>query len=289
MSTEPLLRCRCLLHTASWLVPAPERANWLAARLSILRNWTILIDRGEITLRAEPDIIRYCWRSFADAVHLWFNPAQFHNLLRRPSLVPLLGALLIAVSAFLSGGFRATHAFFHNIVTQPSSDSVVPYCILFTFSLLIAAFTIAQRRRALHWHSWSYSAFFAAKLAAVLSFVPAGWLEFHALILAHRPHAELPFILSALSSVVIYIVGLTSALRWCYIDQSLRCPVCLKLLNLPVAIGSWSSVFDPANTELVCDDGHGSLLIPEADPGADERWTTLDPSWRDVLEPAKSA
>jgi hypothetical protein len=59
--------------------------------------------------------------------------------------------------------------------------------------------------------------------------------------------------------------------------------VCLQLLTMPVSFGSWSSVLDPATTELVCDSGHGSLTFPETDGGLRDRWTNLDPSWSELF------
>jgi hypothetical protein len=59
--------------------------------------------------------------------------------------------------------------------------------------------------------------------------------------------------------------------------------VCLRRLDLPVTVGSWSSVFEPTSTEMLCDLGHGTLLLPETGGGTEERWTKFDDSWRDLF------
>jgi hypothetical protein len=55
---------------------------------------------------------------------------------------------------------------------------------------------------------------------------------------------------------------------------------------MPVTIGSWSSpLLDPVSTELLCEQGHGSLCVPETQSSASEpdRWTALDDSWRELF------
>jgi len=51
---------------------------------------------------------------------------------------------------------------------------------------------------------------------------------------------------------------------------------------MPVMIGSWASVFEPVTTELLCEEGHGSLCVPET--GQPDRWTPLDASWRELFD-----
>jgi hypothetical protein len=81
------------------------------------------------------------------------------------------------------------------------------------------------------------------------------------------------------------------ATRWSFIEQRHRCPVCLKRLALPVTLGSWSSVLEPATTEFLCEKGHGSLSVTENGSGAPDHWTVFDVSWQSLFEttPAKAA
>ncbi|HBY61787.1 MAG TPA: hypothetical protein DEH78_18355 [Solibacterales bacterium] len=68
-------------------------------------------------------------------------------------------------------------------------------------------------------------------------------------------------------------------------DQRRRCPVCLHRLSLPVSIGTWANTFEPAKTELLCEQGHGTLVLPETEMSAapQERWNALDDSWRELF------
>ena len=52
---------------------------------------------------------------------------------------------------------------------------------------------------------------------------------------------------------------------------------------MPVTMGSWGSVLDPAMTESLCDSGHGALCQPESAEGLPDKWTKLDPSWRELF------
>jgi hypothetical protein len=52
---------------------------------------------------------------------------------------------------------------------------------------------------------------------------------------------------------------------------------------MPVTMGSWSSVLEPVTTEFMCESGHGSLCVPETESGEPDRWTSLDPSWRELF------
>jgi len=66
-------------------------------------------------------------------------------------------------------------------------------------------------------------------------------------------------------------------------DHQSRCPQCLARLQMPVAIGTWSSLLmDPPVTEYVCPNGHGALAVSGAmdDP---DRWTVFDESWKDLF------
>jgi hypothetical protein len=83
------------------------------------------------------------------------------------------------------------------------------------------------------------------------------------------------------------LLGTLLIFRWAILDQARRCPVCLRRLAMPVTLGSWSSpLLEPAATELLCDEGHGSLRFSEAHTtlGEIRRWITLDDSWRDLFE-----
>jgi hypothetical protein len=72
------------------------------------------------------------------------------------------------------------------------------------------------------------------------------------------------------------------ALRWALIDQRQRCPVCLRLLNNPVRIGTPSQTFlEWYGVESTCSRGHGLLHVPEipSSYSGNSTWLRLGSSW----------
>jgi hypothetical protein len=83
-------------------------------------------------------------------------------------------------------------------------------------------------------------------------------------------------------AIIMYWV----AFRWAMNDQRRRCPVCLRVLTNPVAIGhSAGTLLSWYGTELVCSKGHGVLHEPEplARSYCMRRWVTLDASWQQLF------
>jgi hypothetical protein len=133
---------------------------------------------------------------------------------------------------------------------------------------------------------WRYLAFESAKTLLLLVSLAVLRLELttrNMLVPGGRPSGDL---WAVLALDWAFYLGCGAALYWCYYDQRHRCPVCLHRLSIPVTIGSWSSpLFDPVSTELLCDQGHGSLWVPETQSSASvaEHWTGLDESWRELF------
>ena len=133
---------------------------------------------------------------------------------------------------------------------------------------------------------WRYWAFESAKTLLLLVSLAVLRLELTTrsmLMPGGRPSGDL---WAVLALDWAFYLGCGAALYWCYYDQRRRCPVCLHRLTIPVTIGSWSSpLFDPVSTELLCDQGHGSLWVPETQSSASvaEHWTGLDESWRELF------
>jgi hypothetical protein len=76
--------------------------------------------------------------------------------------------------------------------------------------------------------------------------------------------------------------GCLFALRWILRDQRMRCPVCLDTLTSPAHVGQTSRNFLAwYGTELICNEGHGLLHVPELPTSwfATQRWLYLDSSW----------
>jgi hypothetical protein len=87
-------------------------------------------------------------------------------------------------------------------------------------------------------------------------------------------------------SIWLYLPLAIVALSWSVRDQQRRCRTCLQRLELPVEIGRTGSVLlNWAGTEMVCPSGHGVLYLPESSANSldQDRWSTLDDSWKDLF------
>ena len=161
---------------------------------------------------------------------------------------------------------------------------IFAYAIGTGFALAIGIVLIAIGGAGLHRHGWRYWAFLVLKTASVVTILPLIWIELSAAVYSALPESGFRAILTGLVFTLIFIAGFGWAVWWCFADQRRRCPVCLQLLAMPVTMGSWASTFEPAATELLCEEGHGTLCFPETEGGEPEHWTTLDDSWRDLFE-----
>ncbi len=158
------------------------------------------------------------------------------------------------------------------------------YAAVVGFAVVIAATLVAVGRLSLRRHGWKYWAFFGAKTVWLLTVLPLLWIEIGAALRTQLPDTPWRAILAGPIFSTVFILGLACALWWNFADQNRRCPVCLQKLALPVTIGSWASTFEPATTELLCVEGHGSLAVPETESGEPDRWTALDASWRELFK-----
>lgn len=71
-------------------------------------------------------------------------------------------------------------------------------------------------------------------------------------------------------------------LRWALVDQSRRCPVCLRRVTHPAQVGIASCTFLGWNgTEMICAGGHALLHVPSLPTSwfSRQRWMYLDGSW----------
>jgi hypothetical protein len=84
--------------------------------------------------------------------------------------------------------------------------------------------------------------------------------------------------IQVLSCFAICLFGV----RWALVDQGRRCPVCLRRVAHPAAVGFVSRTFlDWSGTELMCAGGHTLLHVPALPTSwfSTQRWMFLDPSW----------
>ncbi len=139
--------------------------------------------------------------------------------------------------------------------------------LLFTAGafLLVLASGLAMLRL-----PWCGAAFFAAKTVLLRFAIAASWDEFVSGF-AISPTGGMGLASSLLLPAMLLLAA-ALALAWSLQDQNRRCPICCRILSMPVRIGSRGSVIlDRPCVEILCPRGHGSLLIPDSIPHSAER------------------
>jgi len=157
----------------------------------------------------------------------------------------------------------------------PLPSSQLPgYLLGIAFAIAVGAFLVARQQTVGLHHSWRYWRFLAIQDPA------AGTDTVAALDRERKVRSDSRAAGSDAS--VSCRMCLRAVVELCRSRR--RCPVCFERLALPITLGSWSSVLEPATTEFLCEFGHGSLCVPETEQGERDRWTTLDASWRDFFD-----
>jgi hypothetical protein len=174
-----------------------------------------------------------------------------------------LDAITLRTPGFRGGSLRVA-----------SLDEYLRPALSFILSIFVAAVSLDLAAALLQWlrscwrlrgYSWTalrYWAFFFAKsalLAAGVTVLCAELAAWNTLGL----HSY-KFVVSLLADWLV-VLGMLLAFQWAILDQGRRCPVCLRLLSTPFTSGSWSSaLIEPASTELLCDQGHGTLRVSDS-------------------------
>lgn len=134
------------------------------------------------------------------------------------------------------------------------------------------------------WQRLRWWAFFTAKSATITAIVYlVVWLTVHG-ILGWVGGTVYPIADEA--AFWTFLPLAIAALTWSIADQQKRCRVCLRRLSMPVDVGRPGSVLlNFAGTEMVCEDGHGTLYVAESESNSLERdrWQTLDDSWAELF------
>lgn len=232
-----------ILRNAALLVPAPERAEWLAEWQAELAY----VGHGATT---------FCLGSFRDA--LWLRGNSFsarraftmESPLRCLLLLAGLGALVLALAV----SFRKLWL---PCWSGPSGAQLalgllwvylLSLLVLVTLNPLALGKYPANRfapSLAIRLRRWL---FLAAKIGLL---VPIVWFA------GVAPEPIFP------PAIWMLFLGWIFGFRWALADQRQRCPVCLRPLSHPVEIGSPAHLLlEPCGTELICARGHGSLYIP---------------------------
>ena len=142
---------------------------------------------------------------------------------------------------------------------------------------MLLTYILLRARLGRERYGWRYWAYLWGKTAFLTVVLAAFWLESTAQVSTGAGDLLFTWVFTVISLGALFLS---------FLDQRRRCPVCLHRLTLPVSIGSWSSaLIDPVSTELVCEQGHGTLYVAEtaSSDREPELWTPLDASWREVF------
>lgn len=285
---RPPLLYRSLIVVAGWVVPRAARKAWRAGQDARLFDWWLLAQRGEMP-RRDIETANLLRGALQDAMLHRIHPQALLSWLRGPAFPLLSAAALFTLFALVTRGFAYTRHLVElacQVLPGPPdlrTDVLVGHIFILAVSVTAGLAMALIRRPPPHVAGWLYWSYFALQCAAVLVMIPLLWIEGGAALRACFPRHEGMRALATLLVTLAYLPSLATALAWVLADQRARCPVCLRRLDLPVTLGSWSSVFDPSSTELLCDQGHGALVLPESSIGAPERWTRLDDSWKSLF------
>ncbi|HTS66463.1 MAG TPA: hypothetical protein VMH28_30775 [Candidatus Acidoferrales bacterium] len=291
-SAPPPVMWLWLMRAAARIAPADGRAEWNARWSVRLWNLWVLVDRGELAARASTETARLCGDAIAAAFWMRFNRASLRRWLRGPRSVLTAGGAALVLLALFSHGFRATRELVLTIIDwktdrlapklmryDPRGDFVVAHIVPIGMALMVGMAIALLARRSLPRCGWRFRLFLWAKLLLVTLLVPLAWIEGGGFLRAHLAIGSLRVALA--TGCTLFFFGFFGCcVIWVLADQRSRCPVCLGRLALPVTLGSWASVFDPATTELICDEGHGSLCVAETEMTGEDRWIKLDASWK---------
>lgn len=188
----------------------------------------------------------------------------------------------VRISAFASKGNEID--LFGTILAVPASGtfSIYLFALLLAMLAMPAVTSVFQSESEFAAHRPSFKIrtrgwlFLGAKcgLVAALGYFGATDIAYCG-IAGHSSSAEL---LQIVGSFSICLTGL----RWAVLDQSRRCPVCLRMVTHPAQVGIASCNFLGWNgTEMVCMGGHALLHVPNLPTSwfSCPRWTYLDKSW----------
>jgi len=283
---------RFLIGVAGAVVPSGERSQWRARWESGFRDWWTLVERGELIFFGPAQIVQYCRDAFVEAFWHRFSKDGLRDLVRGPGFVLAGLGTLAGLTGLLSHGFAGTRALVELArelsarVSGVPADSLVGHGFSLCFGLGIGLGAASLQRLPLLWHGWRYSVFFIAKTASLVALVALVWTEAGAALWARTPVAGHPAATLYFALWVSSMAAFGLVTLWSCADQRRRCPKCLRRLSLPVTVGSWASVLEPATTELLCEAGHGSLSMTDTDSAEPDRWVVLGPSWKELFQTA---
>jgi hypothetical protein len=294
---------RWLIYAAGWMAPAAARTEWRSRWDFRLQNLCILIERGDVPAHLSAHAPVLCRDAFVNAFRLRFPLSDWRSWPYSSGFVMLCAVLILALTAAFTRGFSTTRsladatlswALYHplpklptmaRVPHDPRANLVIAHLVPLMLALAASAVLLLIGRLSPGRHGWRYWVFLVSKTVAVMTIVPVLWIEGGAALRARIPNQALSVAIGGVGLALVFIACFGAAIVWVFSDQRLRCPICLRRLAMPVAIGSWASMFEPPATELLCELGHGSLCVSESAAGEPDRWVALDDSWREVAGP----
>ncbi|MBI4903884.1 MAG: hypothetical protein HY820_09630 [Acidobacteria bacterium] len=267
---------RAVLATVACLVPAPQRPQWRSTNSAFLTSLWTLLQRGELPRSGKTLLAGFCRECFRNAVFTRCSPRQIVAALGHPVL-PFAALTAVMLLTILTTQGLPTMSRLWSERSNPT-DFVFGHAFVLTLAAFIALRALLSDP--LTFHGWRSVLFLGAKTTLAMLTLTCFWIEsssaVHASLLLRH---EAWWAASRVSSTLAFLFACGWLAGWCIADQRLRCPSCLRRLALPVSLGSWASVLDPATTILVCPQGHGSLTTPEVHDSSPDQWTTMDRSW----------
>jgi hypothetical protein len=287
---SPPLLAVWLLGIVQGVVPLSAREDWRSLWTARLENLWVLAARGEFIGNAPSETVRLCRDACKIAFRLRFQQKSVLQWVRGPGFVLAVEGVSFVILALLSRGFQATRSVIRTAIdwwSDPThlahdarAELLVAHFVPILLAFTVGAVLMAIGRLSVGRYGWRYWLYLISKLGAVMWIVPLVWIEGNAALRAHLAVRTLSLLFGWLAWTLAFLGAFGCAIVWVFTDQRRRCPECLRRLALPVTLGSWASIFDPVTTEMLCDEGHGSLCMDESEIGAGDRWIALDSSWK---------
>jgi hypothetical protein len=125
-----LLSCQAILWLASWIVPRPQRPEWLHRQTRQLWHWThFLAETGQLNRQNKLELARHCWRLFADAFWIRYERGPFLRRMdrqcRAPSTCLALAAALVLIIGLAGGFLPAARSRLSSAISRPDRVCVI--------------------------------------------------------------------------------------------------------------------------------------------------------------------
>lgn len=247
-----------ILRKAALLVPAPERAEWLA-------EW-----RAELWY-VEHDATAFCLGSLRDA--LWLRRKSFSARrafsLDSPVRCVFFLATLALLSYLLAFGLPSPRFWM-----LAYSSGGIGYLVFGCFWLYLLSLLVLLTLNPLALGEYPANRFAPPLVTRLRRWVFLGLKVVLLMPIFFFADAALMRVFPPAGLILFF--GWIVGFRWALADQRRRCPVCVRLLSNSVEIGSAAhTLLEPYGTKLVCTRGHGSLYVP----GMPTSWCSTQ-QWR---------